>query len=131
MKFFTKSLCAIGAVALMASCSKSTDLLDQSEIDAQKVEIEKNKVELAKLAYSNKFVQTYGEVAPDQSWDLTSGAKLVTRGANVDNSAQGYSEINTTLVDGLDFWFAKNSPNRDYWPFYVANQIIGSYFSIV
>lgn len=121
MKFITKSLCAIGAVALMASCSKSTDLLDQSEIDAQKVEIEKNKIELAKLAYSNKFVQTYGEVAPDQSWDLTSGAKLVTRGANVDNSAQGYSEINTTLVDGLDFWFAKNSPDRDYWPYYFKN----------
>ncbi len=121
MKFFTKSLCAIGAVALMASCGNNIDMLDQSELDAQKVEVEKNKVELLKIAYNNKFVQTYGEVASNQSWDLTSGAKLVTRGADLDNSAQGYTQINATRVEGLNFLYTSNTPDRwvqvNHFPF--------------
>lgn len=121
MKFFTKSLCAIGAVALMASCGNNIDVLDQSELDAQKVEVEKNKVELLKIAYNNKFVQTYGEVASNQSWDLTSGAKLVTRGADLDNSAQGYSEIRTSVVDGLNFLYKANTPDRGWEYNYFKN----------
>ena len=35
-KFITNAFIALGAVGLMASCAKSTDLFDQSAVDAQK-----------------------------------------------------------------------------------------------
>ena len=35
-RLFTKALFAMGAVALMASCAKSSDVFDQGAVDAQK-----------------------------------------------------------------------------------------------
>ena len=110
----TKALFALGAVALMASCAKNTDLYDQNAVDAQKKAEALAQVEQMKLSYAENFVKKYGAVDPNQSWDLTTGAKLGTRGANVDNSAQGVTTINASLVNGLDFTKAYNTPSLFY-----------------
>ena len=101
---FTKSLFAIGAVALMASCAKSTDLFDQDAIDAQKKADAQAEVEQLKLTYAENFIKKYGAVDPNQSWDFTTGAKLGTRGTT-DNSAQAATQIQTQVVNGLDFYY--------------------------
>ena len=105
---FTKALFAMGAVALMASCAKSSDLFDQGAVDAQKKADAQAEVEQLKLTYAENFVKMYGEVDPNQSWDFTTGAKLGTRAAT-DNSAQGVTQIQTQVVNGLDFVY------RDSW----------------
>ena len=101
---FTKLLFAMGAVAIMTSCAKS-DLFDQEAVDAQKKAEALAKVEQLKSVYKENFVKKYGEINPNQSWDFTSGAKLgsTTRGADQDNSAQGVTQIQTELVNGLTF----------------------------
>lgn len=105
---FTKALFAMGAVALVASCTKSSDLFSQENVDAQKKAEAQAQVEQIKLAYAENFVKKYGEIDPNQSWDFTSGAKLGTRAAT-DNSAQAATQIQTSLVDGLKFFY------RDSW----------------
>ena len=110
---FTKALFAMGAVALMASCAKNSDVFDQSAVDAQKKADAQAEVEQLKLTYAENFVKKYGEVDPNQSWDFTSGAKLGTR-ATTDNSAQAATQIQTSLVNGLDFIY------RDSWGFTYA-----------
>ena len=110
---FTKALFAMGAVALMASCAKNSDVFDQSAVDAQKKADAQAEVEQLKLAYAENFVKKYGEVDPNQSWDFTSGAKLGTR-STTDNSAQAATQIQTSLVDGLKFFY------RDSWGFVYA-----------
>jgi len=110
---FTKALFAMGAVALMASCAKSSDLFDQGAVDAQKKADALAEVEQLKLTYAENFVKTYGEIDPNQSWDFTTGAKLgaITRdGATQDNSSQGATQIQTQIVDGLNFNRSYNSP---------------------
>ena len=106
---FTKALFAMGAVALVASCTKSSDLFSQENVDAQKKAEAQAQVEQIKLAYAENFVKKYGEIDPNQSWDFTSGAKLGTRAAT-DNSAQGATQIQTQIVDGLKFITGK-----DFW----------------
>ena len=110
---FTKALFAMGAVALMASCAKSTDVFDQSAVDAQKKADAQAEVEQLKLTYAENFVKKYGEVDPNQSWDFTTGAKLGAVTRTVDNSSQGATQIQTNLVDGLNFRRSYNAPT--YW----------------
>ena len=107
---FTKALFAMGAVALMASCAKSTDVFDQSAVDAQKKADAQAEVEQLKLTYAENFVKKYGEVDPNQSWDFTTGAKLGAVTRTVDNSSQGATQIQTQIVDGLKFITGK-----DFW----------------
>lgn len=107
---FTKALFAMGAVALMASCAKNSDVFDQSAVDAQKKADAQAEVEQLKLAYAENFVKKYGEVDPNQSWDFTTGAKLGAVTRAVDNSSQGATQIQTNLVDGLNFSRSYNSP---------------------
>lgn len=107
---FTKALFAMGAVALMASCAKSSDLFDQGAVDAQKKADALAEVEQLKLTYAENFVKTYGEIDPNQSWDFTTGAKLGTITRVNDASAQAATQIQTNLVDGLNFNRSYNSP---------------------
>ena len=86
---FTKALFAMGAVALMASCAKSTDVFDQSAVDAQKKADAQAEVEQLKLTYAENFVKKYGEVDPNQSWDLTS--KALTAAAGTRGSVEPYT----------------------------------------
>lgn len=111
---FTKALFAMGAVALMASCAKSSDLFDQGAVDAQKKADALAEVEQLKLTYAENFVKTYGEIDPNQSWDFTSGAKLGTITRVNDASSQGATQIQTQLVNGLDFNRSSNTPNQWY-----------------
>ena len=108
---FTKALFAMGAVALMASCAKSTDVFDQSAVDAQKKADAQAEVEQLKLTYAENFVKKYGAVDPNQSWDFTTGAKLGAVTRTVDNSSQGATQIQTNLVNGLNFNRSFNSPS--------------------
>ena len=115
---FTKALFAMGAVALMASCAKSTDLFNQESIDAQKKADAQAGVEQLKLAYAENFVKKYGAVDPNQSWDFTTGAKLGAVTRTVDNSSQGATQIQTQIVDGLKFitgkdWLGRNTYSKN------------------
>ena len=99
-KFVTNAFIALGAVALMASCAKSTDLFDQNAIDAQKKAEMMQEIEQTKINYEANFVKKYGAIDPNQSWDFSDYARLGTRGVT-DITTPG--AITTTTVAGLDF----------------------------
>ena len=99
-KFVTNAFIALGAVALMASCAKSTDLFDQNAIDAQKKAEMMQEIEQTKINYEANFIKKYGAIDPNQSWDFSDYARLGTRGVT-DITTPG--AITTTTVAGLDF----------------------------
>ena len=99
-KFVTNAFIAMGAVALMASCAKTTDLFDQSTVDAQKKAEMLQEIEQTKINYEANFVKKYGAIDPNQSWDFSDYARLGTRGVT-DITTPG--TITTTIIDGLNF----------------------------
>ena len=108
-KYLFSSVLAIAISAVFTGCSKSTDLYDQGAIDAQNAAQQAANLEQAKIAYAQNFVKKYGDVDPNQSWDLTTGLQLGTRGP-LDDFINYFKElysqnkaIKVENVSGLDF----------------------------
>ena len=92
MKNLKISMAILVASTFVVSCSKS-DVFEQSQSSVSDLKINQ---------YKTSFVQKYGEIAPDQSWDFStvSNAKASTRG-----KGEIVETINTlveykTIVDG-------------------------------
>jgi hypothetical protein len=95
MKINFKMMAAVMAVLGAVSCSKS-DVFDPGQAEEIKKAQEEAKIEQAKTDYEANFVEKYGEVDPNQSWDFsTNQQRLGTRGEG--------DQIVTKIVDGLDF----------------------------
>ena len=75
-KNLLKGMAALAICAAFASCSHDTDF----EAANQEFTVENLKNE-----YKAAFVQKYGEVAPNQSWDFTGHSFKATRGENDQN----------------------------------------------
>ena len=71
MKNLKISVAILVASTLIVSCSKS-DVFEQSQSSVNETKMNQ---------YKTSFVQKYGEIAPDQSWDFStvSNAKASTR----------------------------------------------------
>ena len=72
MKNLKISMAILVASTFVVSCSKS-DVFEQNQSSV---------IETKMNQYKTSFVQKYGEIAPDQSWDFStvSNAKASTRG---------------------------------------------------
>ena len=72
MKNLKISVAILVASTFVVSCSKS-DVFEQSQSSVNNLKMNQ---------YKTSFVQKYGEIAPDQSWDFStvSNAKASTRG---------------------------------------------------
>ena len=86
----TSKVLFLGALASLAfvSCSEK-DVYDAERTLAEKT-----------VDYNANFIEKYGDVDPNQTWDFTSGAQLNTRA--------GITEIKTTQISGIDFGIQKN-----------------------
>lgn len=94
---FLSVLFAAGAAVALTSCSKN-DLFDSSSLENSQKE-----------NYAANFVNKYGAIDANQTWDFTKGTKLGTRAAET---------ITTQVIDGLDFGvengkFTKNNSIYD------------------
>lgn len=98
----TKALCAVSAFTFLVSCTKSTDVYDQSAVEENQKKEQAWKLDVAKSEYASNFEMKYGKINPNQTWDFTTGRRLgaATRGA---------TSITTTLIDGLDFGISGNN----------------------
>ena len=79
MKCYQISMAVLFASAVLASCSKN-DILEQNKnaiIENQKAE------------YNNSFIEKYGEVNPEQSWDFTTGFNSEAAGSRLLRRAAG------------------------------------------
>jgi hypothetical protein len=97
----TKVLCAVSVFTFLVSCTKSTDLYDQSAVEENQKKEQATKLDVAKAEYASNFEKKYGKINPNQTWDFTTGRRLgaATRGA---------TSITTTKIDGLDFGISGN-----------------------
>ena len=104
-KFITNAFIALGAVSLMASCAKTTDLFDQSAVDAQKKAEMLQEIEQTKINYEANFIKKYGAIDPNQSWDFTSPLSLGTRseGEGSVTDLTTTEPLGNEFVKGLDF----------------------------
>ena len=104
-KFITNAFIALGVVSLMASCAKTTDLFDQSAVDAQKKAEMLQEIEQTKINYEANFIKKYGAIDPNQSWDFTSPLSLGTRseGEGNVNDLTTTEPLGNEFVKGLDF----------------------------
>ena len=99
-KVLLHSVVALSAIAAFMSCSKDIESSNASAIENKQ-----------KNDYASSFVAKYGPIDPNQSWDFTTGAKLGAVTRTVDNSSQGATQIQTNLVNGLNFNRSFNSPS--------------------
>lgn len=106
---FTKALFAMGAVALMASCAKSTDLFDQDAIDAQKKADAQAKVEQMNLTYAENFVKRYGKIDPNQTWDFTTATTYSSLSTDASTRAvTSVTDANFDRTVGKNFYIKKD-----------------------
>ena len=129
----------------IASCSK-TDLYDegakQAYEQAQEQAQQEAQQEKAADEYKDKFVETYGEIDPNQSWDFStgdeyfnipSGSKAGSRGEAVSytmTKSDGYYEIQDATLDKMGEVFKEGKDNRSLGkPF--AMTVPGNKFTIM
>ena len=93
-KILTRAGLFLFATAMLASCSKSADLYDQTVVDEKKEVEQQVKLDRVLAEYAANFEKKYGAIKADQSWDFTTGRTLGTRGV---------ATITTTECPGLDF----------------------------
>ena len=77
MKMNIKMMAAAMAVLGAVSCSKS-DMYDPAQVEENKKAQEEAKIEQAKSDYEANFVEKYGEVDPNQSWDFSTGTPTIS-----------------------------------------------------
>lgn len=97
MKMNIKMMAAAMAVLGAVSCSKS-DVFDPGQAEEIKKAQEEAKIEQSKTDYEANFVEKYGEVDPNQSWDFSTGTptiSLPSSSAKAGTRAGGYERTNS------------------------------------
>ena len=97
MKMNVKMMAAAMAVLGAVSCSKS-DMYDPGQAEEIKKAQEEAKIEQSKTDYEANFVEKYGEVDPNQSWDFSTGTptiSLPSSSAKAGTRAGGYERTNS------------------------------------
>lgn len=106
----------------ITSCSK-TDVYDENQQKANKAAEEQVKQEKVVDEYEKNFVDTYGEIDPDQSWDFSTGdeyfslpssARAATRGDLEDRyltKSQVYYEIEDATLSKMNEVFKEGRNN--------------------
>jgi len=98
MKMNVKMMAAAMAVLGAVSCSKS-DMYDPGQAEEIKKAQEEAKIEQSKTDYEANFVEKYGEVDPNQSWDFSTGTPTFSipgSSAKAGTRAGGYTRTNST-----------------------------------
>lgn len=106
----------------ITSCSK-TDVYDEKQQEANKAAEEQVKQEKVVDEYEKNFIDTYGEIDPDQSWDFSTGdeyfslpssARAATRGDLEDRyltKSQEYYKIEDATLSKMNEVFKENTNN--------------------
>lgn len=106
----------------ITSCSK-TDVYDEKQQEANKAAEEQVKQEKVVDEYEKNFIDTYGEIDPDQSWDFSTGdeyfslpssARAATRGDLEDRyltKSQSYYEIESATLSKMNEVFKEGRNN--------------------
>ena len=106
----------------ITSCSK-TDVYDEKQQEANKAAEEQVKQEKVVDEYEKNFVDTYGEIDPNQSWDFSTGdeyfslpssARAATRGDLEDRyltKSQEYYEIEDATLSKMNEVFKEKTNN--------------------
>ena len=110
----------------IASCSK-TDLYDegakQAYEEAKEQAQQESQMEKATEEYENKFVETYGEIDPNQSWDFSTGdeyydipssSKASTRAGESSytmTKSESYYEIESATLSKMNEVFKEGRNN--------------------
>ena len=97
MKMNIKMMAAAMAVLGAVSCSKR-DVFDPGLVEEIKKAKEEAKIEQSKTDYEANFVEKYGEVDPNQSWDFSTGTptiSLPSSSAKAGTRAGGYERTNS------------------------------------
>lgn len=120
IKFMTLAMSV--AMLGITSCSK-TDVYDEKQQEANKAAEEQVKQEKVVDEYEKNFVDTYGEIDPDQSWDFSTGdeyfslpssARAATRGDLEDRyltKSQIYYEIEDATLSKMNEVFKEGRNN--------------------
>lgn len=105
----------------ITSCSK-TDVYDENQQKANKAAEEQAKQEKAVDEYEKNFVDTYGEIDPNQSWDfstgdeyfnLPSGTRAATRDAATYTmtKSESYYQVEQSTLDKMNEVFKESRNN--------------------
>ena len=106
----------------ITSCSK-TDVYDEKQQEANKAAEEQVKQEKVVDEYEKNFIDTYGEIDPDQSWDFSTGdeyfslpssARAATRGDLEDRyltKSQKYYKIEDATLSKMNEVFKEGTNN--------------------
>lgn len=120
IKFMTLAMSV--AMLGITSCSK-TDVYDEKQQEANKAAEEQVKQEKVVDEYEKNFVDTYGEIDPNQSWDFSTGdeyfslpssARAATRGDLEDRyltKSQIYYEIEDATLSKMNEVFKEGRNN--------------------
>ena len=122
MKMNVKMMAAAMAVLGAVSCSKS-DIFDPGQAEEIKKAQEEAKIEQAKTDYEANFVEKYGEVDPNQSWDFSTGtptislpsssAKAGTRAGSITRTnSSDYYEFPDETITKMKSVFVEGRDNR-------------------
>jgi hypothetical protein len=122
MKIKVMTLAMSVAMLGITSCSK-TDVYDEKQQEANKAAEEQVKQEKVVDEYEKNFVDTYGEIDPNQSWDFSTGdeyfslpssARAATRGVLEDRyltKSQEYYKIEDATLSKMNEVFKENTNN--------------------
>ena len=120
IKFMTLAMSV--AMLGITSCSK-TDVYDEKQQEANKAAEEQVKQEKVVDEYEKNFIDTYGEIDPNQSWDFSTGdeyfslpssARAATRGDLEDRyltKSQEYYEIEDATLSKMNEVFKEKTNN--------------------
>lgn len=119
IKFMTLAMSV--AMLGITSCSK-TDVYDEKQQEANKAAEEQVKQEKVVDEYEKNFIDTYGEIDPDQSWDfstgdeyfsLPSGTRAATREAATYTmtKSESYYEIEDATLSKVNEVFKEGRNN--------------------
>ena len=127
MKIKVMTLAMSVAMLGITSCSK-TDVYDEKQQEANKAAEEQVKQEKVVDEYEKNFVDTYGEIDPNQSWDFSTGdeyfslpssARAATRGDLEDRyltKSQEYYEIEDATLSKMNEVFKEKTNNYNMVP---------------
>ena len=122
MKIKVMTLAMSVAMLGITSCSK-TDVYDEKQQEANKAAEEQVKQEKVVDEYEKNFIDTYGEIDPNQSWDFSTGdeyfslpssARAATRGDLEDRyltKSQEYYKIGDATLSKMNEVFKEGRNN--------------------
>ncbi|MCF0159499.1 MAG: hypothetical protein HUJ99_01795, partial [Bacteroidaceae bacterium] len=86
---------AIAALGMMASCSNPDYFNTEEGSEYREYNVQKTKAE-----YEKNFVANFGEINPNQPWDLST-VSLSTRAAAAESMEIGWDEATTEYVENI------------------------------